>query len=926
MAEVRSGKTESTGTAGQNYVMAQFEELEWGPSVTAYHDLGTDLWLQLRDSRRFDLKTLAGAQVKSGPSWFEYEEKDKDDEVIGWWFYEADDSHFDYWADHSIAHFLILHRMSDHESFWVHVERSKIRSTGKGNKILVRADSTLDSDHIEELTRIATANRASDQWEGSIWQAKRNLSADDQLRAALIVPRIIAPHPNDTVESLQPVEAIALLIQQRRHELHEYVDMDKAAIQKDWRWKFFLALESWLTTGDTSSLADVADIASSAEQRVATILASALAEFEQGRVTAAVSLVSHELNRDSAAPVDQALLHAHHARYLVELNQTEEARRAAIEASTVQNTHPDNPVAQAAVASASYVLFSTSPWEAADVAQLIQNSDTVSAWWRSQVLATGLGRYFEEAFRTWSHDTTVTFGAEDVTSTKLRSAVLLAGMAADGAAWKYAASLLARRELMKPRDIEAQSAALDLLRLSADHKSLKLAIAELLRRGELNAVVGAGSRLKLDETTRSTLKPSIQFLQSAGDVLSVDDASRHASWILSTLEDPTQAQNLNMHSILDVELLKALKSLVFSVSDDRLQAIIHHIATRPTLEDQSKARAYANLVYAIPADFWNPEDLQAIECRDRSDNFELREALDRLLADRSTDFREGLRVRILEGELSALASFGNVSDLSSDEALHAIQSSEKLLAREIEEAKSGSFAVRPHDPLRILTLLNLWFPEVSRWSRVEEYFNLPLANPNKLADSIRLFSLCHERVPEKVKTTIRASLERFAKSEPDRLLVRVFDNTDIRGISTVALMHLFPDTENEYVLFNLLRGSDSQRAAAADLIALLGDDSKTSVLVTLAADSSFEVARAAASALARVAAQNPENLSVVELVKKILSQSSVELAEFVSRALHDPTLSTEAIGFLSGLLAEHPSARVRHRARRAGASAEEGSS
>jgi len=48
-----------------------------------------------------------GAQVKSGPSWFEPEATDDDGNVTGWWF-DEDQAHWDAWLTHSIPHVIVL--------------------------------------------------------------------------------------------------------------------------------------------------------------------------------------------------------------------------------------------------------------------------------------------------------------------------------------------------------------------------------------------------------------------------------------------------------------------------------------------------------------------------------------------------------------------------------------------------------------------------------------------------------------------------------------------------------------------------------------------------------------------------------------------------------------------------------------------------
>lgn len=114
---MRAPKNEPLGTSGQSTVKGQFEAIGWGAVANPEHDLGTDLWLMARDARRFDLKALVGAQIKTGDSFFHECALGDDGLVIGWWFRE-DTEHFDHWISHSVPHIIVLHRPSDRRSFW----------------------------------------------------------------------------------------------------------------------------------------------------------------------------------------------------------------------------------------------------------------------------------------------------------------------------------------------------------------------------------------------------------------------------------------------------------------------------------------------------------------------------------------------------------------------------------------------------------------------------------------------------------------------------------------------------------------------------------------------------------------------------------------------------------------------------------------
>jgi hypothetical protein len=207
---MRASQSGLTGAEGQAAVEQQFIRLRWGvvPNPVE-HDLGTDLWLMARDPRRFDLGALVGAHVKSGDSWFKSPERDDSGQVVGWWFSDSDGKHFKYWKDHNVPHILVLHDLNTGTSYWVHVTADRFVSTGKGSKILVPADQTIDEEHLPALLDVATGQRKPAQWEGSAFQGNEPILRPDRLRHALLTPRLIAPHPNLAVDGYQPDEAWA---------------------------------------------------------------------------------------------------------------------------------------------------------------------------------------------------------------------------------------------------------------------------------------------------------------------------------------------------------------------------------------------------------------------------------------------------------------------------------------------------------------------------------------------------------------------------------------------------------------------------------------------------------------------------------------------------------------------------------------------
>jgi hypothetical protein len=84
---VRTSQQEQAGGAGTSEVTAALQRIGWGPVVpNVQHDLGTDLFAQARDARRFDRGLFVGVQVKAGPSYFAQPARAEDGSLLGWWY------------------------------------------------------------------------------------------------------------------------------------------------------------------------------------------------------------------------------------------------------------------------------------------------------------------------------------------------------------------------------------------------------------------------------------------------------------------------------------------------------------------------------------------------------------------------------------------------------------------------------------------------------------------------------------------------------------------------------------------------------------------------------------------------------------------------------------------------------------------------
>ncbi len=513
---------EQDGNVGESEVMAAFQRLGWGPMRNSRHDRGSDLFVLARDERGDEASTMVGLQVKAGSTPFKKPTTHGD--PPGWWYYDAKRSRVEAWAKHAVPHLIVLHDLGTKISYWAHVtpeaivETGRSRKPGKGAKVLVPAANTVDEDHREALLAVAATIRSRVAWEGSAWAGAASLVPSDLLRHALIVPRVIAPHPNAGIATPVTAEqAVALLVNGRADDIGRYAEahaevpsLSEAKESPEWRWRFVGALGHRIATGEVGELLSaIADAPDPATRAAATVTAAS-GLLEEGRAETSLALLETALGYGDAGPVDRAWLKTQHARACVEVGRIREGRSEALAVQEIRLTAPDDVTASAMAGAAVALLFNTSwgreeppdPTEAGSSASVasdagtaskglvqpvsvaeveasstqsigavIEGGDTAATWWKTQTTSWGLNALAERTFNTWAQDNTVTVGAPDEVGEKLSAAALTASHLGDQGGWCHQASLLARDALMQlDRHVDPDVAyeGLTRLRLAGD--------------------------------------------------------------------------------------------------------------------------------------------------------------------------------------------------------------------------------------------------------------------------------------------------------------------------------------------------------------------------------------------------------------------------------------------------------------------------
>lgn len=469
-----------TGSQARSIVATQFLELNWGavPNEQEQDFTATDLWLMARDARRFDMGALVGAQVKGGTSWFSSPSYDDEETLEGWWYPDTK-SRFHTWATHRVPHILVLYNPETKLSHWVQVTAEKVVDTGKGAKILVPYDSTIDDDHISQILEVATEDIDDPGWEGSSWN-RRPIPENNRLRYALLTPRLIAPHPNLYVEEVAPEEAIALLIEMRLGGLTpsplpgatlRTPELQTCRDSDNWWWRFYAALYAALVENRSvdgiAALIDVDSVKPHEKAAAAAVAATLLMEL--GRPAESMSVLEPLITDDNCEPVDHNWLLMLKARCLSELGDIDAATNLAVEVQQLRPLTRSDPTAGALVGSSSGLIIGLSSTRTQSISDFVASRDTLAAWWRSQEIATGLQHQVDEDYKRWTHDSSVTIGGSDRTWLSFRAAALTSGLAGDHTGWRGTFLSLARRALLtSSEDSDTVAFALNGMRLAGD--------------------------------------------------------------------------------------------------------------------------------------------------------------------------------------------------------------------------------------------------------------------------------------------------------------------------------------------------------------------------------------------------------------------------------------------------------------------------
>lgn len=146
--------TDRISRLGVNAVEAIFLRMRWIFREQLVSDYGIDAQVEVTEDGRPTGKLLA-LQIKSGASFFKQKRG-------GSFVFRGDKAHLDYWADHSLPVFVILHNPDTGVTLWQHVAREAVKPGKVGAwSIEVPATNILDERAASFLAQGISSDPAS---------------------------------------------------------------------------------------------------------------------------------------------------------------------------------------------------------------------------------------------------------------------------------------------------------------------------------------------------------------------------------------------------------------------------------------------------------------------------------------------------------------------------------------------------------------------------------------------------------------------------------------------------------------------------------------------------------------------------------------------------------------------------------------------
>lgn len=917
---------ERIASAGVDDAAANFSKFNWNPLRNKPKKPGTDFWVRARRIEGGELARFIGVRVRTGDSYFGT--PGYNNGAAGWWHDGLDARHVEHWFHDSNTHLLVLHDHHTKVSYWEHVNRDTAVPTGDTYKMFVPESQTVEKANLEDLIEAVFAEPETGRDIEHIGPAEADRSVDTELplRFALIVPRLVAPHNvGGRGEAITSEQGVALLAQGRFRDLmriakesDDVPDPRQVPEGADWGWQLTAAFWEWATDDLIDRLRAVVGSAPNTNSKTAAGVLLSCALRRAGEQSEALAVLDG-LVEDDLEPVDRGWALVHRARARAESGE-DDGSRADAEAALEVLEGLDDEAAKAFDAAARWHLVSLDPLTA-DFSIAQRAADNEARRWRIGEASSALSEAQGIQFRSWADPDSIVIISQERAPLGLFAVELNADLVGGHSDWKARAGLWARQRLMWAADSRDEQKelfeGLELLRISGDFQSLESAAKRIHRAGPIEALAEAVGKVPAQGWTRTTAQGNLQLLAVAGDLLDAENATLLLRWCAQLAGGDTAgfAEQVRPWFWVEYLAIQAIAGLLPAADDSAhseiAELLSQQIDPETTIPDSDIARVFDQLDHNRVS----PAARESLWALAQANEGPLgASALEWVAADRHEQAQTEAINRAASQDLKALPAM-----LSSDPSL-VDESTARLLIEWFEDmaeyrltaARRGRYTLGGYDGARLLAEFNLDYPQIGKWDTVIELLREPLVDAHSKRSTCALLSVRAAEIPPDVRTEIARNIDTIAQAAST-----FGENPGVGGIHTMLRIGFEVVTGDQAAAeaAQLAFGSQRDREDAALLLGSGQCPANQPILAALAADQSFSVRRAAATATGRLIATDPNPLNVT-LARRLAEDKGSDLPGALLGGILQTGQPTPAGAEIARHLREHLSARIRRMAER----------
>lgn len=891
------------GNAGEALFKNYLGRQKWIANKASDDDRGTDLIVFLDATNRGQFATL-GFQVKT-PDRIEF--KNTRDKRYGYTYRESKKEaakHFPYWVNHDVPHLLIVQTEDESIRLWQYLDRRHVQKTsGGGLKVFIPATQIVGVKPPQEWLTLAS-RRATQRFEAiTRWEAGQGgqIPPEDQVRFALLVPRLVAAHPNQGARGFTAAQAIADVAMDGDKwarvsgRSEDVPGLAQALDHPDEVWRLAGAFRKNREDGDESLLKPLADGAQSPTVRAGARALAAAVLLEDARPHEALERAVPD---DDFSPEDKHWLAALRVSALRALGDREGLLAQVTEALAGTPLLASDPTVRQLNAALVWANFVNQPEEQRDFAAVANAADHAASWWRDGHFSRAFEASTRRLFRAWSNEQSLVFGGDYVGHNQLAAVSLQVRIGGVPAEARRAMSILGRVDAMTfEGDAAILGAALNTLVLSGDEKSLVGALRRCLRNAPVKALAGLVATAIRAAKDLDLVKSSLEALRLLGPYLADAEVGAVKETLIGAVLAADQPYREQAIGSATADLaLRALKAIHGSLEIDEVQTIVTWIkARRPNDAFDDNALDSATRLL--------DERGCELPSTDRREILQLLEGADSASAQywalvsalgKTTNEGNALLLKGLDEGVERAQQLARQVDAFRPEHQQAmLQDALDHLARERDAAPKPGVTMRARDHARLALQFARALHDVDAGRAVVEYLADPDIKPDYKRGAALILAGCLEEFPGIDPAAFEAAAVVMREQRGTQQLPFAFPDADLGGAPESVLLRLptvEPALADECVT-TLLLGNDQGRRDLA--VALAYKDGYDVPLAALTQDTAYAVKSAAAAAVAyALVTRRPNSPVLMQTLTHTLESSGPEVHRQVRRAVENATGDT----------------------------------